>query len=803
MRALVLIGIILVGLFLPIYLAGDLPSGTDLGKYLAEKYFALREFREGRMPLWDPFLAGGVPAHARMQQSTFYPTTWLLHRLEPAQFTIALYLIHLLIAAGFTAAYLRRIGVGWKGQALGAGVYVLSRWYVDRIHSGHMNLICASAWIPAFFFVAQGAILRQGRGMARAAAGLAVILALQLVAGRPEVFYFTAGAGFLYLWVGLGVQGGGPAVRRGVGVALAATVLFLLLAACQFLPSLELALNSDRMSGDPGLTLRNTSLPLRNLATILLPETYGNPVDYTFWGTGDFRNKYPYFGTFAAVLTGLAFFSGFRGWIVKFWLIFGVAMYALISREMIGLTQYLWRALPGFSVIYRDLDRIQCIFYFGAAALSGMALHRLFDDPDHAPGMASWPNRKRCLWAAAVVMVGVGLSFPLAENFYDRVVVPFAEKKVAELNAQGRGRGMAADEARERMGRYYSEGFMPAARWAGSLAAAALVMASLGSTSYRRRLGTAALALGLLESTLYFKRFLLPVSPDVYRKPTPLSEYVVRRQGDFRVGLLHQSLSPRLAPHYGIRGAIDYGPAHVLYYKRLADVGGPPPRLMGSGYYLDAAVLPSVNVLRLLGAGLLTTTRPLDIPGLAFDTAFSSSTYRKERYKDFQMIYEDTCYVYRVERPLKRFALYAHIEHPSVDDATLQILSSDPDLAGTTLYVSPGEDGRIQADPEARGEIGLIEEAPSKLRISGRSDGRMALFVGDSFYPGWEVRVNGARRPIHRAQYAFRAVEVPAGEWTVEMIYRPLSVRAGAGATLAGLGIVAAAFFRRRKPDGC
>jgi hypothetical protein len=50
----------------------------------------------------------------------------------------------------------------------------------------------------------------------------------------------------------------------------------------------------------------------------------------------------------------------------------------------------------------------------------------------------------------------------------------------------------------------------------------------------------------------------------------------------------------------------------------------------------------------------------------------------------------------------------------------------------------------------------------------------------EPFYPGWRVYVDGKFTPIWRANYAFSAVFLPAGEHEVQRVYRPTSLLAGA-----------------------
>ena len=67
---------------------------------------------------------------------------------------------------------------------------------------------------------------------------------------------------------------------------------------------------------------------------------------------------------------------------------------------------------------------------------------------------------------------------------------------------------------------------------------------------------------------------------------------------------------------------------------------------------------------------------------------------------------------------------------------------------------------------------------------------------------GWSAKVNGREEPIQRADYAYRAVPVPAGRSTVEMHYRTPGLRLGLAVSLVGLlaavGLVLYAWRRRR-----
>jgi hypothetical protein len=76
------------------------------------------------------------------------------------------------------------------------------------------------------------------------------------------------------------------------------------------------------------------------------------------------------------------------------------------------------------------------------------------------------------------------------------------------------------------------------------------------------------------------------------------------------------------------------------------------------------------------------------------------------------------------------------------------------------------------------------------------------MFMAETWYPGWVAYVDGKETPVLRADYVFMAVELPAGDHTVKIEYRPVSFSAGALLTLAGIMICAILGFRKRASSG-
>jgi hypothetical protein len=126
------------------------------------------------------------------------------------------------------------------------------------------------------------------------------------------------------------------------------------------------------------------------------------------------------------------------------------------------------------------------------------------------------------------------------------------------------------------------------------------------------------------------------------------------------------------------------------------------------------------------------------------------------------------------------------------DAAVLDALAAGADLAAVT-HGAPEHAAVAAAHPVSSGSAGagaLVRfERPSRnrvrLTVAGSTGGW--LVVHEQWAPGWTARVNGAAVPLVRADHAYRALPVPAGDLEVELLYAPGSIRWGAALALLAL----------------
>lgn len=85
------------------------------------------------------------------------------------------------------------------------------------------------------------------------------------------------------------------------------------------------------------------------------------------------------------------------------------------------------------------------------------------------------------------------------------------------------------------------------------------------------------------------------------------------------------------------------------------------------------------------------------------------------------------------------------------------------------------------------------------LRVQAPRPG--LVYIADASYPGWSASVNGRPANILTANYAFRAVAVPAGDAVIKLHYVPSGLLAGAIISAMGFALAAVLITRRSRAD--
>ena len=222
-------------------------QGYGVGGYDIYAYFypnilhVEQSLRHGAGLLWNPYQDCGQPFFGVSQTGLLYPlnAVFLLLPREPA--LIASLAVHLFIAGAAFYVLCRELSLEPFAALSGALAFQLAGTAV-QLGSWNPTIIATYAWMPVALWSTERLLKRP---TARGAICLGTILTVQLLPGYPQILFFTAQLIALRVaWALVARQTPQPAALA--MATAAAVVLPILLAAVQFLPSLEVVRQSLR-----------------------------------------------------------------------------------------------------------------------------------------------------------------------------------------------------------------------------------------------------------------------------------------------------------------------------------------------------------------------------------------------------------------------------------------------------------------------------------------------------------------------------------------------------------------------------
>ncbi len=223
-------------------------SGSDLPKshwptaLLLQRTFA----QEHRLPLWNPYYAGGQPLAADPLAALFYPPTHLVHLFSLRDYYLILITGHLVFAGlGMLLLARRALGLSRLPALVAAIALMATPRLISHLGAGHITIVQTVAWFP-WLALACWATVREPR---RWGVALGICFALTLLAGHPQMAYYgllMTGALASWLLAKRWRMGGWQTALKSVVGLVAAGTIGVLLAAIYLLPLAEFTALSTR-----------------------------------------------------------------------------------------------------------------------------------------------------------------------------------------------------------------------------------------------------------------------------------------------------------------------------------------------------------------------------------------------------------------------------------------------------------------------------------------------------------------------------------------------------------------------------
>jgi hypothetical protein len=410
------------------------------------RQFAVDYFREnGSIPLWNPFLQGGMPFVGAMHGDIFYPT-FLLRLILPVDAAIQWGMIGHFFLCGMATFWFLRIAARLSfGPALIGGIaYMMTGFVSSLISPGHDGKIFVNGLFPVILIVLCWAI-RDGKQWAFGL--LAAIVGLTLLTPHPQLFEQAMVAAAIWaLFLAFG--GTGPeklkrnvAIKR-LGAALLAVGIGTAISAIQYMPAAEYTPWSPRANGRDWDFATSFSFPIEELVNLYLPQFSGILGNY--WGQNGIHFHSEYAGVAVLMLAGAAF---------------GATTTVAAKRFVrcwigIGLLSLLWALgghTPFFKLIYAVVPMVKymrapsTMFFvtaFAIAVFAAVGMQRVLDRKVNPRYLVIWLAGAAMITILAVsgALTNVAHSMvdpqsPYAKLLADRVDAGAGDLKLGALRS--------------------------------------------------------------------------------------------------------------------------------------------------------------------------------------------------------------------------------------------------------------------------------------------------------------------------------------------------------------------------------
>ncbi|NCO32404.1 MAG: hypothetical protein AUJ92_19885 [Armatimonadetes bacterium CG2_30_59_28] len=405
------------------------PMLDVIQQYYPWRLFSSTWIREGVLPLWNPHMFSGTSFVANGQSAIFYPLN-LLFCLMPVKLAFGwTAVMHLALIGVSTYGFLRCILARRVAALTGAVAFMfcgfISAWLEFT------TFLCTATWLPISLYIFERTVCRHSSVASdptppsRFYVGMSLTglsLGMALLAGHLQIglyVWLTFGAYAAYRMISVGSVIPGRSQERArtptrphspgrfLSRVVLAVMIGLFVGAPQWLPVMELTHFSTRAGEFRLESIWGARLTVTHLLTFLVPNFFGNPVDYNYWGSFNFIELSGSIGVVALLLWVPALVALFRRKADRcespdshqqtgFWL---ALLLVSMSIAMLTPLYYVFvHCIPGFAQL-RGPARALLMIDFSGAVLAAHGVEALLRRVDG--------ESRRALHRATLIVAGL------------------------------------------------------------------------------------------------------------------------------------------------------------------------------------------------------------------------------------------------------------------------------------------------------------------------------------------------------------------------------------------------------------
>ena len=693
--------------------------------------FSTEQILKGQMPLWNPYQFSGAPHLANFQTAIFYPLNLIYFVLPQIYAWTILLLIQPLLAGIFMYMLARKFKLSRTGAIFSAFSWAfsltLSVWLVWNIH-GHQFM-----YLPLILYFIERFKENANR---KYLFWLTGILTLTFLAGHPQIFIF------IFIFTGVFFFYRTKRLKEWFIIFIAV----LGLTAVAWIPLVQYYSFASREIPSSEFNFKRTLLPWQNLITLIAPDFLGNPTTNNYWGKNDYTENAFSTGIVVFIFSLIAFFTK-KNNLSKFFIYTIPIVFALCLDWF--LPRFLdWLKVPIFTSSIAT--RVLFLASFSFSLLAGF-------------GLDEFLNRKKfpkIILTASLAFIGFWIWILLIPKIF-HYQNSFENLQVMKRNL-----------------------ILPTIL--------CLISTIVLSTKLKnlRRLAVFFLLLIVVLEQFYVANKVIPFTyKELVFPSSPIIEFL-QKNSEFNrfTGLRGSNIESNFSTFYEIYSAEGYDTLYPRWYGEV--IWGGYTGKYQTDISRTTAVLPKIQSW--------TQYRLEDLLGIKYVITNKKTLNNKEWNENFKknigtrynLVWsEDNWLIFQNNQVYPRAYLadnYIVINQPK--EAIEKIYDREFDPLKTIILDEQPKEKTNFSQIEGIAQIKSYE--PNKIAIRTVAQNDKILFLSDTYCLGWNVFIDGVEKKIYKADYAFRAVIVPAGEHNIVFSYQPKSFKIGLAVSLFSILII-------------
>lgn len=703
------------------------------------KKLVVDSWKQGEIPLWNPYSFSGTPLLANYQSAALSPFLLLFFILPFIDAWSIIVLLQPLLAGLFTYLFVRSLKVSTLGSLLSAIAFMFSGFIVVWMAYGTLAL--AIVFLPLILWSIQRLYIRLHPG-------LLLVTSLGLFVSFTAGHFQTSLYLFLFVFCFLIYQYMTTRNKKTTVLVLLALFFGLLLAMPQLLPTIELYTLSPRSTA----IQTSGGIPFFYLPTLVAPDFFGNPVTR--------NNTFGYYAEWASFVGMIPFVLAVFAVTTRRRIVLFFSMLSFATL-LLAVESPIHTLLPHLKIPVLSTSipsRIIVLFSFSLAVLAGFGL-------DTIRTFFLQKKKKHMLFKLIVVwIVFLVVWFLLLRNLF-----PLADLDIAV--------------AKKNL-------LLPTAL----LGITTIGIVFLLFYPKKQLIGLFAILLLLLTAfdSLRFVQKWMPFDTRAFVFPTvPVIEKIQEKNDHGRIaGNIRGVLT-----YYHVPLIEGYDP---LYNKQYGEF----VRSADTGTYLEAersvvsVAAHAAYIDRLydiLGVSLFFHPNKDTKQSWAYPIWDKEEKYKKVFSDARYTLYENNT---RLDRA-QLFYTYAVIHD---EKKLLEAFYSPTFPFRETVLLR--EDPGIPNQQEGEGTVKIRSYKPNEIVLDVKTSHPALVFLSDVYYPGWHASSKNKEIPIYKANYTFRAIPVSAGEQNIVLTYTPFAFYLGlvlVGIGMGGLTTMSILLWKRKE----